>query len=223
VSDLNFILIRLIQIWIQIKISVENTRCSMDVAPKNAEPWMWVVEQSLIKKIIVYSSSQDPHSTTDEVTTYIPRSRTETSKRTLGSFRKLHSKKLHNLCSSPNVIRIMKSSFEWTGYSSRGEMIRWHNVYSEYLNGRRVMADQDTDCKMKLLLFMSMGWDYISELRLPSDLLFITKMIYEKEPWWNDIDRGKPNNSEKNLSQRHFVHQKSLMDWPGPPLWKAGD
>jgi hypothetical protein len=29
------------------------------------------------------------------------------------------------------------------------------------------------------------------------------------------IDRGKPKNSEKNLSQCHFVHHKSLMEDPG--------
>jgi hypothetical protein len=29
---------------------------------------------------------------------------------------------------------------------------------------------------------------------------------------WNEIDRGKPKNSGKNLSQYHFVHHKSHMD-----------
>jgi hypothetical protein len=44
---------------------------------------------------------------------------------------------------------------------------------------------------------------------------------------WNDIDRGKPKNAEKNLSQCHSVHHKSHMYWPrrepGPPRWQAGD
>jgi hypothetical protein len=32
--------------------------------------------------------------------------------------------------------------------------------------------------------------------------------LYEyKEPWWNDVDRGKPKNSEQILSQYHSVHQ----------------
>jgi hypothetical protein len=43
---------------------------------------------------------------------------------------------------------------------------------------------------------------------------------------WNDIDRGKPKYSGKNLSQCHFVH-KSHMDLPGiepgPPLCEAED
>jgi hypothetical protein len=37
-------------------------------------------------------------------------------------------------------------------------------------------------------------------------------MIYEYgEPWWKDSDRGKPNNSEKNLPERLFVLHKSHM------------
>jgi hypothetical protein len=79
-----------------------------------------------------------------------------------------------------------------------------------------------------LLLFMSMGWDYDSELRPPTGLLFIPQMIYEYgEPRRNDAEREKPKNSEKRLSQCHFVHHKFHMDWTmrklGPPRWKAGD
>jgi hypothetical protein len=29
---------------------------------------------------------------------------------------------------------------------------------------------------------------------------------------WNEIDRGKPKYSGKNLAQCHFVHHKSHMD-----------
>jgi hypothetical protein len=31
---------------------------------------------------------------------------------------------------------------------------------------------------------------------------------------WNETDRGKPKYSGKNLSQCHFIHHKSQMDWP---------
>jgi hypothetical protein len=56
---------------------------------------------------------------------------------------------------------------------------------------------------------MLMGWDYVSELLPPMGLLFISQVIYEYgEPWWNDSDRVKPKNLEKNLSHFHFVHRK---------------
>jgi hypothetical protein len=35
------------------------------------------------------------------------------------------------------------------------------------------------------------------------------------EQRWNDIDRGRPKDSEKILTQCHFVHHKSHMDCPG--------
>jgi hypothetical protein len=48
-----------------------------------------------------------------------------------------------------------------------------------------------------------------------------------EERLWNDIDREKPKNSEKNLSQRHSFHHKCHMDWPErkavTPGWGAGD
>jgi hypothetical protein len=45
---------------------------------------------------------------------------------------------------------------------------------------------------MMMMMMMSMGRDYVSELRPPTSLLFIPQVIYEHgEPWWNDVDRGK--------------------------------
>jgi hypothetical protein len=67
-----------------------------------------------------------------------------------------------------------------------------------------------------LLMFMSMGWDDVSELLSLTGLLFILHVIYESvEPRWNDIERGKLKNSEENLSQCHFPYHKYNMDWPG--------
>ena len=41
---------------------------------------------------------------------------------------------------------------------------------------------------------------------------------------WNDFNGGNPKYSRNNLSQYHFVHHKSHMDWPeiepGPPRWE---
>jgi hypothetical protein len=56
---------------------------------------------------------------------------------------------------------------------------------------------------------MSMGWEDVFELQPPTGLLFIHHTIYEYgEPRWNNIVGGEPNNSERNLSQCHFVRHK---------------
>jgi hypothetical protein len=49
-------------------------------------------------------------------------------------------------------------------------------------------------------------WDYVSELRPSTGLLFIPQMIYEHgEPWWNDdVGRGK----------HWFVHHSALIILP---------
>jgi hypothetical protein len=68
-----------------------------------------------------------------------------------------------------------------------------------------------------------MGWDDVSELRLPMGLFFIPYVICEygeSEEWqW----QGKSKNSNKNLSLCHFVHLKFHMDKPvrepGPRQW----
>jgi hypothetical protein len=51
------------------------------------------------------------------------------------------------------------------------------------------------------MLFISMGRDYVPEMR-PLSGLFYPQMTYENgEPRWNDSDRAKHKNSEKNLFQ----------------------
>ena len=45
--------------------------------------------------------------------------------------------------------------------------------------------------------------------------------------WWNDNARGKLKFLEKYMSQCHFVHHKSKMDWTAietrPPQWQDGN
>jgi hypothetical protein len=50
------------------------------------------------------------------------------------------------------------------------------------------------------IMFMSMGWAYVSELHPPKGLLFIPQIIYEYgEPRWNNIVWRKPKKSDRKL------------------------
>ena len=46
-------------------------------------------------------------------------------------------------------------------------------------------------------------------------------MKISKENRLNDIDRVKPKYFEETLSQCHFVHHKSLLDWSGIEPWPS--
>jgi hypothetical protein len=47
-------------------------------------------------------------------------------------------------------------------------------------------------------------------MKMTMMIFFVLFLVIEHR--WNEIDRGKPKYSEKNLSQFHFVHHKSHMD-----------
>jgi hypothetical protein len=43
-----------------------------------------------------------------------------------------------------------------------------------------------------MMMIKPMERDFVSELQAPTSSLFIPQVINEhREPWWNDIDRGK--------------------------------
>ena len=54
----------------------------------------------------------------------------------------------------------------------------------------------------------SLKASYATPVMKMSSFVFLQLMEHQ----WNEIDRGKPKYSGKNLSQCHFVHHKSHMD-----------
>jgi hypothetical protein len=64
-----------------------------------------------------------------------------------------------------------------------------------------MIEEKEQRMHLENMLFMSMGWDDVSELWPPTGLLFISQAINEYgQPQWNDIEKGQPNISDKNLS-----------------------
>jgi hypothetical protein len=74
------------------------------------------------------------------------------------------------------------------------------------------------------VLFMSVGWNYVSELWPPTGLLFIPQVILVSvwrlgEWYW----QRKTVEVKKNLSQCHFVPYKSHIDRPSANLGLHGE
>jgi hypothetical protein len=67
-----------------------------------------------------------------------------------------------------------------------------------------------------IIIIMSMGRHYVSELWPRTGLFFIPHAIYEhEEPWWNDIDRGKlqirPPELSLNSTSSHLVAKQGEL------------
>jgi hypothetical protein len=63
-----------------------------------------------------------------------------------GGWRKLHSEELHNLYSSPNIIRITSRKMRWAGHVARrgrGEEKNAYRILVEKPEGKRPLEDQD--------------------------------------------------------------------------------
>jgi hypothetical protein len=66
-----------------------------------------------------------------------------------------------------------------------------------------------------VLLFISIGWHYVSELRTPKDLAFILQMIYERgESRWNYTDKENRRTQRKSCPSATF--STTCPTWTGP-------
>jgi hypothetical protein len=68
-----------------------------------------------------------------------------------------------------------------------------------------------------MVMIMTKGWDYVSELRSTVGLLFISQVIYEHGVTrWNDIDSGKlliraPEPSVNSTSSHIEAKQENMV------------
>jgi hypothetical protein len=87
---------------------------------------------------------------------------------------------------------------------------------------QRTCMGEVKDRALPQIVIVAIGWVYV----LWNRRFYLADCPSPGDTWMNDIDKGKPKNSEKNLLQCHFVYHKSLRDWlereRGPTQREAG-
>jgi hypothetical protein len=87
--------------------------------------------------------------------------------------------------------------------------VKWLNHFTRQYN------PEDSSEHITFMLFLSMGWDNVSELQSPTGLLFILQVKYEYgEPWWDDTDRG--NKIIRRETWQSATLSTTNIMWPEP-------